>query len=88
MACSPRLATKAKAAVTENLSRLTDKQVRCPALKFHCRRAGVASADQARGWWGYGLKSAVKAGETVHGIRGEQHQPVAAKPRGWVRGAV
>jgi hypothetical protein len=87
MACSPRLATKARAAVTENLSRLTGKKVRCPRLKFHCRRAGVASANQARGWWMYKQKSAVRAGEIVHGIKGELHQSVAAKPRGWVRAA-
>jgi hypothetical protein len=88
MACSPRLAIKAKATVTENLSRLTGEQIRCPALKFHCRRDGIASADQAQGWWNYSIKSAVKDGEIVHGIRGELHRPVAAKPRGWVRGAV
>jgi hypothetical protein len=87
MACPPRLAIEAKATVTENLSKLTRRSVCCPALKFHCRRKGVASVNQARGWWHYGLKSAVRDGEIVHGIRGKLHRPVAAKPRGWVRGA-
>ena len=74
--------------MTASLSRLTGEKIRCPTLKFHCRRDGVAIASQAQGWWEYQLKSAVRDGEVVQGIRGELHQPVAAKPRGWRHGAV
>lgn len=87
MACPSRLAITARAAVTDSLSRLAGEKVRCPTLKFHCREDAVSTASQVRGWWKYQLKSAVKDGEIVQGIRGELHQPVAAKPRGWCHGA-
>jgi hypothetical protein len=88
LACPARLAVAGREAVKSNLSRLAGKEVKCPALKFHCRKMGVATASSAEGWWDYLLKTAVPEGEVVAGVKGASHRPVGCKPRSWFHGTL